>query len=179
MFLSVTFRVVRTDPTQNGAALSATDRAESRPHTITLLTIPSPPSVNALTRNVPGRGRVKTAAYKDWIGHAGWILANQRPAPIMGRVIIVIGIERVSSTADIDNKIKAIFDLLVTHKVIKDDRFVTAFAVSWWPKANGNARVAVMQAGDMMLQFQTSDGGATGGWFIPAPEQEGPANDGD
>lgn len=28
--------------------------------------LPLPPSVNALYRNVPGRGRVKTALYKRW-----------------------------------------------------------------------------------------------------------------
>lgn len=146
---------------------------------ITFLTIPVPPSVNALYRNVPGRGRVKTGAYKDWAGNAGWVLKSQAPVPVPGRVVIVLGIERSSAASDIDNRCKAILDLLVTHKVIKDDKYVTALAVAWAPKGTDQARVAVMPAHDLTLQLLVTEDAATGGWFLKAPETEGPTDDGD
>lgn len=141
---------------------------------ITFITVPAPPSVNALFRNVPGRGRVKTAAYKAWAGEAGWMLKSQSPTPVPGRVIVVIGVERTIGTADIDNLSKGIFDLLVTHKLIKDDRYVTAFAMAWAPKGSRLARIAIMPATDLCLQLHLADDGQSGGWFISAPEQEGP-----
>ncbi len=149
-----------------------------RPDAITFITIPSPPSVNALYRNLPGRGRVKTGVYKDWAGHAGWTLKSQNPAPVPGRVVIVIGIERRNGAADIDNRAKAILDLLVAHKVIKNDNLVTAIAMAWAAKGTDLARVAVMPATDLTLDLLLATDGASGGWFLKAPEQEGPADDG-
>jgi len=35
-----------------------------------------------------------------------------------------------SATADVDNRVKLLFDLLVTEGVITDDRFITGFATA-------------------------------------------------
>lgn len=151
---------------RTAAATTVTRTEAASQNAVTYLTVPAPPSTNALYRNVPGRGRVKTGAYKDWAGRAGWTLKSQAPAAVPGRVIIIIGIERESAASDIDNRVKALFDLLVTHKVIKDDRYVTAFAIAWAPKATDQARLAIMPACDLMLSFVTPDQGRSGGWFI-------------
>lgn len=86
---------------------------------MTVLNLPRPPSVNAMFRNVPKVGRVKTAEYKNWIKEAGWLLRAQRPQPIQGdyRLLVLVGPTR----ADIDNLTKAINDLLQSHGVVEND----------------------------------------------------------
>lgn len=177
MSLYVTFRFMRTAATPEFLARHVRQGCGAQ-EAITFITIPVPPSVNALYRNVAGRGRVKTAAYKDWAGHAGWVLKSQHPEPVPGRVVIVLGIERASAASDIDNRIKAIFDLLVAHKIIRNDNLVTAFATAWAPKGCGQARVAVLPAHDLTLQLLVAADAATGGWFIKPPHQEGPTEHG-
>ncbi len=140
---------------------------------MTTIEIPVPPSVNDMFRNVRGKGRVKTAAYNDWLGHAGWLLRSQHPAPVKGRVVILISVERTSKCADIDNRVKAIFDLLVTHGVIDDDRNVVGFAAAWAPPANKLARVLVIPADNLSAEFHLAADGAAGGWFLrPTTEQD-------
>lgn len=161
---------------RTGTSLKIKAKVQPETAAITYVTVPAPPSVNALYRNLPGKGRVRTSTYKDWAGHAGWVLKSQAPPPVPGRVIIILGLERDSAAADIDNRVKALFDLLVTHKVIKDDKYVTAFAISWLPKGTSQARLAIMPACDLMLRFLTPDAGKSGGWFV---HQEGQTHDGD
>lgn len=144
---------------------------------VTFLELPTPPSVNAMFRNVrrlkgKGTGRVETELYRDWKGHAGWRLREQRPQPVPGRVLIIINIERLSDFADIDNRVKATLDLLVKHQVIDDDRFVSGVAIAWAPPRNAAMRLAIMPAANLSLRFQLAQDGATGGWFFDAPQPE-------
>lgn len=134
-----------------------------------LLTIPCPPSVNEMFRNVPGKGRVKTAAYVDWRGHAGWVLRSQKPGRIEGQVLAVVSVERGSASADIDNRIKAIFDLLVKHRVILDDSHIVGFCAAWAPAGSKLARVMLIPAGSYAFRFHLAADGAHGGWFLDAP----------
>lgn len=136
-------------------------------------TMPMPPSVNQLFRNLPGKGRVKTEAYFDWRSFAVTSIRQQQIGGLTGRVLVLLGVERMSLSADIDNRIKAMFDVMVEAKVIADDRFVTAFAVSWLPAANGLAHVQVLPVGRLDLKFLPSSDGATGGWFSSAPQPNG------
>jgi hypothetical protein len=81
-----------------------------------------PPSTNALFANVRGKGRIKTERYRTWIQAAGWDLArfnhNQRwTVPVY--LTIIIGKLRAGS--DVSNRVKAIEDLLVAHKIIPGD----------------------------------------------------------
>lgn len=141
----------------------------------TTLTIPVPPSVNKLFANRAG-GRFKTREYKDWLSEAAWMIREQLPDPVPGRIVVLISAERESLSADIDNRVKAILDLLVKSKVIDDDRFVTGVAVSWAPRGRGRtarARIAIMPAVAHRLEFHPSEDGATGGWFLNAPEDDG------
>jgi crossover junction endodeoxyribonuclease RusA len=134
-----------------------------------------PPSVNSIFRNVRGRGRVKTAEYIDWRAVAVAAIRRQNPGAISGRVLVNIGVERISKTADIDNRVKAIFDAMVEAGVITDDKYITAFFIAWQPPANGLAHIEVVPVGPVTIKFLPSNDGSTGGCFIaPATEAEMP-----
>lgn len=96
-----------------------------------LLKLPVPPSSNHLFANIPGKGRVKTSAYRGWIKEAGWALQSQRHEEVAGPVKVSIAVRRTSGRADIDNRIKALLDLLVRHRVIGDDRMVEELYIRW------------------------------------------------
>jgi Holliday junction resolvase RusA-like endonuclease len=95
--------------------------------------IPNAPGVNNLYRNVPGKGRVKTKAYKDWQYRAAWAMkldgtTTRSWATITGPVIveIVSGNHRKDS----DGPVKAILDVLTLMKVYADDKQVIKHTVS-------------------------------------------------
>ena len=89
----------------------------------TVFTVPTPPSVNALYRNVPGRGRVKTSRYKTWINAAGWDVRAQKPPPVPDSVAVNYSVPRPKDRRrhDLGNYEKALSDLLVLHEIIEDD----------------------------------------------------------
>ncbi|MCM8734606.1 RusA family crossover junction endodeoxyribonuclease [Azospirillum sp. A1-3] len=89
--------------------------------TITL-TMPAPPSVNNLFKNLGRRGRAPTPAYEDWKRVAGWQVKAQRPQPISGPIAVTI--VHGKRRADLDNLNKAPLDLLVSLGLIDDDAFV-------------------------------------------------------
>lgn len=85
------------------------------------LSLPWPPSANNLFVNL-GKRRVPSRDYAAWRKEAGWTLQAQRPPKFRGPV--AIGIELHAPHArryDLDNKSKALLDLLVIHEVIPDD----------------------------------------------------------
>ena len=88
---------------------------------MTTISLPVPPSVNGLYRNVQGRGRVKTKRYMEWINAAGWALLESRPRKHNGAVSVHVLIEEPKRARDIDNILKPLLDLLTTHRVISDD----------------------------------------------------------
>lgn len=136
-------------------------------------TMPVPPSVNQMFRNVRGKGRVKTSHYEQWRGHALTSLRLQNLQPIAGRVLVLFGVERQSAIADIDNRIKAMLDAIVAAKIIGDDNQVTAFAAAWLPPANGLAHVQIFPVDRIGIEFHPSPDGATGGWFAAPQHSEG------
>ena len=140
-------------------------------------TLPAPPSTNTLFRNLPGKGRVKTAAYLDFIQMAIVSIRAQQVPLVSGHVVMNIGIERTkkgADTADIDNRIKALLDVLVKARVIEDDSLVVGFTASWLPRANGLAHVTIMPAGvPFQLRFQPSPDGTCGAWVYSVPQPKG------
>lgn len=82
--------------------------------------LPFPVSLNTMYRNVPRKGRAKTTRYKKWIKEAGLVLMSQRPGSIKGNYALQIHIGR-GRAVDLDNTVKCISDLLVTHNVVDDD----------------------------------------------------------
>lgn len=140
-----------------------------------LFTMPTPPSTNALYRNARGKGRVKTAKYHDFVTMGVTAIRGQQVQPIPGHVLMVIGVERMSASADIDNRLKAMLDTIVKAGIIKDDSLVTAIAIAWLPKNNGLSWVRIAPVQEMSLTFHPSKNGTTGGWFpsVPSPAAEG------
>lgn len=140
-------------------------------------TLPIPPSVNQMFRNVRGKGRVKTGHYEQWRALAATSLRLQSIPAASGPVVVLFGVERQSSRADIDNRIKAMLDAIVAAKIIADDDQVTAFAASWLPPANGLAHVQILPAAPVGIEFHPSTDRTTGGWFQvhqPDGEPDGP-----
>ena len=83
--------------------------------------------------NVAGRGRVISENYRKWKNEAGWLLKSQRPARFLGPVRVSVELNPPTKRAfDLDNRNKALLDLLVTHEVIPNDsnKFVRSVSVS-------------------------------------------------
>lgn len=96
------------------------------------LDLPMPPSVNALFANVKGKGRVKTAAYRKWREQAGWdVIAQGRPNQPVGKYEIQIALRRPNANSDLENRSKAVADLLQEQRIIKDDKYCERL-VMWW-----------------------------------------------
>lgn len=96
------------------------------------VTLPLPPSANALFVNAPGRGRFKSAAYKSWLTEAGWCVQTPTRYATVRRVAgpytLTITVP-ATMRGDIDNRVKAISDLLVKHGITDDDRAADAVTV--------------------------------------------------
>lgn len=93
----------------------------------------APPSTNSLYANVPGKGRVRTAAYKTWIKTAGWEIKAQPHCRIPGKFEMSIWLP---PGIDLDN-CKAIADLLGPGKhglgITDDDKHMDELHVYRWP----------------------------------------------
>ena len=98
------------------------------------LTLPFPPSINALYRTVKGRS-ILSAAYRAWKAEAGAELIQQRPKKHTGPVSVEVALcPPDKRLRDIDNAgFKAVLDLLVTHQIIEadDSTIVRSIRASW------------------------------------------------
>jgi Holliday junction resolvase RusA-like endonuclease len=122
-------------PPAGATGESLPPEADARP---VIIDLPTPPSVNALYRNVPGHGRVKTERYRTWAAAAGWEIARQRPGKVRGRYAIRLTVERTDNRRrDLANLIKAAEDLLVTHDVIEDDSLCQEIHMAWSRSVTG------------------------------------------
>ena len=101
-----------------------------RPAGSVLLIIPVPPSVNSMYRNLYGKGRVKTGVYAAWITEAGYRVRAQKPIAIPGKVRVDLTVKRIPNS-DIDNRIKAVHDLLQGLSIIENDKFVEEVTARW------------------------------------------------
>lgn len=112
--------------------------------------LPLPPSVNALYRNVPGRGRVKTAAYKRWGAVAAGYAWRQKPLggfPRFERNFEIVILVPAKMRGDVDNRAKASLDILKDWRIIPDDRHSVAPTVRRCMSiASGECRVTVKPA---------------------------------
>lgn len=96
--------------------------------------LPMPPSVNGMYRNVPGKGRVKTDPYKSWLLEAGQMLSIQWKPPrktITNEVRVDCALERPKVRSDIDNRAKALLDLITKMRVLQDDSQVVDLRLRW------------------------------------------------
>jgi len=95
-------------------------------------TIPLPPSVNSLYRNVPGKGRVKTQRYHTWLNAAGWAIKEAKPEAVRGDYIMTLICQRPDRRRrDLGNLLKAIEDVLTAHGIIEDDSLAAEIHMRW------------------------------------------------
>lgn len=95
------------------------------------LTLPLPPSTNRL-HGGSGASKHRKAGYERWLATAGWEIAAQRPTlPVKSladgrwwRSRIRLPLE---DAADTDNRVKALHDLLVSMRVVPDDKWLHGF----------------------------------------------------
>ena len=148
---------------------------------------PTPPSVNNST-GVSRRRKINSANLRDWKMNVAWMAKQQfgagafdarlRTVEVPGRVVILIAVERSNLSADIDNLTKALIDGLVTERVIEGDsaKHVLGIATAWNPPGEKMARIAVVPAQTLNLQFQPTRNGDSGGFFLtqfPGSVQQG------
>lgn len=96
-------------------------------------TVPTPPSVNNLFVNVPGKGRVRSQRYQAWAHAAGWAMriAGWNPPLTLGfRGPVSVTILNGNARQDIDNCAKGILDLLTEMQVIEDDKQVVGLHIT-------------------------------------------------
>ena len=110
------------------------------------LNIDAPPSVNAAYANVPGKGRVKTRAYREWKERAAWQVEAQRPGRIEGAYRIKIAVRRASLRRDLGNFEKLISDLLVSCGVLDDDKHAEKIELSLSDSVRSGCQVIVSRA---------------------------------
>lgn len=92
------------------------------------LRLPVPPSVNSLYANIPGVGRITTVRYKRWKKEAGWQILIQKPNRVWGPYKLAITVPQ-KMRGDIDGRLKATIDLLVTHRVTMDDSLCASVSI--------------------------------------------------
>jgi Holliday junction resolvase RusA-like endonuclease len=160
-------------PAGSSSPSQVSGAAGSSPVPAALFSIPAPPSVNAMYRNLAGKGRVKTKTYSDWRAAAITFIRSQRVKNVSGPAVVLVAVERHSLQADIDNRNKAILDLMVAAGVLNDDSDVTAILSTWAPSANHTAHVAVYKCEPMTFAFHPSRNGASGALVAFAPYNQG------
>jgi len=87
---------------------------------VTTFSLPIPPSLNNCfpTNTRTGR-RFKSAEYKRWEEHAGFLLQNVKAIGGGPYALCIVLPEKMRG--DISNRIKAVEDLLVAHGITSDD----------------------------------------------------------
>lgn len=136
-------------PKQARAAMAWTAGQQSSPRPLLCIDMPLPPSVNALTVNLKGGGRAKSAVYKKWIEEARWhVMMAWRnagkpewPADCPMSIRIELGLE--GRRRDAGNCNKAIEDLLVKNLPVPDDRYFDRIIIERREDIAGFARVTV------------------------------------
>lgn len=114
-----------------------------------VLTLPYPPSANALWRAVAGRN-IASTAYRSWKREALTLLMLQRPRTVVGPYRLTIVATRPDRRRrDLGNIEKACSDLLQAGGVINDDCDATSIWLRWSdsaPDKSAGVRVTVEAA---------------------------------
>lgn len=128
------------------------------------VSIPFPPSTNALYCNASGLGRVKTERYKTWIHAAGNEILTQMWAmgpPVRGpyTLVVLLPQKKRRSNMDCSNFIKAPEDLLVRHGLIDDDRHAEGTSSRWAPVEQCEVHVWPFDAERAVIASLPPEGG--------------------
>lgn len=97
------------------------------------LKLPIPPSLNVAYRNVIGRGRVKTKAYRDWQAEAQMLaLLQSGNKSIAGPYAFHMLVERPDNRRrDLGNLEKLAHDLCVAMGLVEDDCLCQSIRLEW------------------------------------------------
>lgn len=99
-----------------------------------------PISLHACFKNAAKHGRAKTPAYKAWLIENTFHVKTRHPevigrkgfATCQGWVGVNIAIQKPDERkSDLDNKCKAILDLITSLGVIEDDSKIAELSVRW------------------------------------------------
>ena len=118
---------------------------------ITLI-LPFPPSVNSAYRNVPGRGRVKSRVYKEWLTEATIMARLQSHGTIEGAYAFHMKASRPDRRArDLGNLEKVTHDLCVSLGLVEDDSRCERILLEWSddpPVKNATVKVWLISTKD-------------------------------
>lgn len=98
---------------------------------IVIESIHKPPSLNNMFTNIAGRGRIKTQRYREWCAAAGWDANGKGTCSGPFSLVLVLSAASRRANSDLDNRIKPVLDLLVTHGIVDDDKRCEAIHASW------------------------------------------------
>lgn len=125
--------------------------------------LPEPPSDNRTRKpgkryrkdGTPYIGMVPTKELESWKVEAGHLLNRQTTESVPDRFVIDITLTDAGGACDTSNVIKATLDLLVAHKLIRDDarRYQRACRVEVWP--DNKLVTDVIPAGQMQVRVQS------------------------
>jgi crossover junction endodeoxyribonuclease RusA len=94
--------------------------------------LPFPPSSNHLFANgAKGHGRHRTAQYKAWEHLASLYIKDSHRINLEAYTIAIALNPPDKRARDLDNFVKGISDLLVSHGVVKDDSYCRKLVVVW------------------------------------------------
>jgi hypothetical protein len=105
------------------------------------LTLPIPPSLNNATFNAGAR-RAPSKRAMEWKRAAALHIADAGVDAISGRYVLLMLLP-VKMQGDCDNRIKPVLDLLVTLKLVPDDRHADVMAFRSPTIGDGLCRVVV------------------------------------
>jgi Holliday junction resolvase RusA-like endonuclease len=103
--------------------------------------LPRPISVNALYRNVPGKGRVKTKDYRVWERAAKWEILAQGSPRMSGPYEIEILVR--PGREDVPNLEKCVSDVLQSAGVIENDRLCQRLIIAWSDRLRAGVECSV------------------------------------
>lgn len=108
------------------------------------LSLPYPPSANALWRSVGGRN-ISSREYREWQKAAAQEALVQRPTKVAGPYSIALSVDRPDNRRrDLANLEKATSDALVSAGVIADDCLARKIELEWSDRPAGKgARVHI------------------------------------
>lgn len=92
-----------------------------------------PPSVNHIWRHTKGGKTYRTRDYLTWQNGEAWTVSAQLKGQIKfdGPVYLTIAMKRPRANADIDNRLKGIFDLMQQVGAITDDKLIMGVNAYW------------------------------------------------
>lgn len=123
------------------------------PQKMIILDLPEPPSVNVAYKNIPGKGRAKTAVYKNWETECLYKINQGNGKYVMGPYLVTLFLSE-KTRKDVDNCVKPTLDLLKKAGITEDD--VNCYAVQSTKSPDvgkGQCRVAIIERDNAYFPF--------------------------